>query len=1210
MFNIGSWNIRGLNGHLKQKTVIDWTTKNNLDIYGLLETKIAAANMPAVESNLAPHPWKYISNVSASSPCRIMVGWNPIKLNLTCTHQSPQWLTCETTSLSTNASLKITFIYGFNTPAERTSLWLYICQESRMSTSIPWILMGDFNAIMRPADRHGGDTTWHHHLDDFNNCIQQAQLLQIPYSGLKYSWHNGQHGDHTIQKKLDWIFCNPCLLTNWPEAHSSFLPRHLSDHSAMTLNLRQESYQRHPPFKFLNVWADREDFSAIVNSSWQTHVQGNPMYRFTTKLRLLKAEFKNLHHQHTSHISNRVARAKADWNAAQLILDQRPASAEANSRERELAKAYMLLCKEEESFFKQKSRIQWLQLGDKNTKFFHNSLLHRQARNKIHSLMDDAGNIIQDQRELGRMATEYFQNLLSSDHGQLVEDVHLLFSNTISAPSSTALSLPITNEEIKAALFSIPDNKAAGPDGFNGLFFKKSWHIIGVDFTAAVRFFFSYNYMPRCVNATRIALVPKIENPSCMNDYRPISCCNVMYKCISKIIVGRLKTALTDMISPSQAAFIPGRQISDAILLTQNLMHNYHLNKGPARCALKVDLRKAFDTVSWEFILAGLHAIGIPQTMTSWIKQCISTAHYSISLNGELHGFFKASRGIRQGDPLSPYLFVLAMEGLAGILRHTTQQQGFKYHWRCKQNSITHLCFADDLMLFCHADTSSVAILKDSLNEFSSISGLKINLAKSSIYLTGIGDQLHSAIREQVGFQQSALPVRYLGVPLITTRLTHADCLPLVERIITRIKLWTSSSLTYAGRLQLIQSVLFSIQVYWSTMFILPCSTIRKLESILAGFLWKGTSLNSRGAKVAWHSLCFPKKEGGLGIKRLKVWNKAAVMKQIWNILGSKSSVWAAWVHSVLLRGRSFWEINIPSNPSWSWRKILQSRDWCRGWFQTCIGKGTTTSLWYDYWLPEGKRIIDIIPHRLLFSTGLAWTSKVSDIMHGDQWNFPASSPDLQVLWSSISFNPNPYMEDHCVWKGHHSGTFTVHSAWELIRESRPENCVHHLLWFKGHIPRQSFILWVASKKRLNTMDRLHSAGMLAHTTCILCAAHEESHNHLFFDCHYSNSVWRTICSKGNVQWPSLPWNQLLIWAANTYRKGKDIMHTIPRLMLSTTVYFLWHERNRRIFSQQFQSHHSTSRDILELIRTHIINMEHKRPIPDSVCHTWGIQQP
>ncbi|KAJ6904458.1 hypothetical protein NC652_022464 [Populus alba x Populus x berolinensis] len=643
--------------------------------------------MAAVESNLALQ-WKYISNVNASFPCRILVGWNPIKLNLTCTHQSPQWLTCETTSLSTNATLKISFIYGYNTPAERTLLWQYICQESSQSTSIPWILMGDFNAIIRPADRHGGDITWHHHLDDFNDCIQQSQLLQVPYSGLKYSWHNGQQGDHTIQKKLDWIFCNPCLLTNLPEAHSSFLPRHLSDHSAMILNLRQESYQRHPPFKFLNVWADREDFSAIVNSSLADSSAWEP---------------------------NIVAQ-----------LQPKPTPGKGNS-----PRPTCFYVKRR-SFFKQRSQIQWLQLGDKNTKFFHNSLLDCQARNRIHSLQDEAGNTIRDQKELGKMATKYFQNLLSTDHGQLEEDVNLLFPNTISASSSTTLSLPITNEEIKAALFSIPDKKAAGPDGFNGLFFKKSWHIIGADFTEAVRFFFSHNSMPHCVNATRIALVPKIENPACMNDYRPISCCNVMYKCISKII---------------------------------NLMHNYHLNNGAARCALKVDLRKAFDTVSWEFILAGLQAIG----------------------------------GIRQGDPLSPYLFVLAMEGLA-----------------------------DDLMLFYHADTTSVGILKDSLNKFSSISGLKINLAKSSIYLTGIGDNLKGAIRDQVGFQQSALPVRYLGIPLISTRLTHADCLPLVERIITRINSGHLSPL-HMQDVSNSSNSCFSIQVYWSTMFILPCSSIRKL---------------------------------------------------------------------------------------------------------------------------------------------------------------------------------------------------------------------------------------------------------------------------------------------------------------------------------------------------------------------------------------------
>jgi mannosylglycoprotein endo-beta-mannosidase len=240
------------------------------------------------------------------------------------------------------------------------------------------------------------------------------------------------------------------------------------------------------------------------------------------------------------------------------------------------------------------------------------------------------------------------------------------------------------------------------PDEYNALFFKKSWDVIKYDFIAAIKYFFSNNFLPRCANAIRVALVPKQEHSVCLNDFRPISCCNVLYKCIAKLLVIRLKAALIDVIGLSQYAFIPGRNISDAILLTQELMHNYHHNKGPSRCALKIDLKKAFDTVSLDFILAGLHAIGIPHDMVNWIKTCITTVHYTININGELHVFFQATRGIRQGDPLSPYLFVLAMEGLSGIIHQSICSSTFQYHWRCQPTKITHLCFADNLMMFCH----------------------------------------------------------------------------------------------------------------------------------------------------------------------------------------------------------------------------------------------------------------------------------------------------------------------------------------------------------------------------------------------------------------------------------------------------------------------------------------------------------------------------
>ncbi|XP_034915333.1 uncharacterized protein [Populus alba] len=552
----------------KQNTIHHWMQKNNLDIFGLLETKIEDTNLAAAQANLAPASWHFVSNIQHTSHCRILVGWNPQKLTLIYEDSSTQWLSCKVINPASTQPLKLTFIYGHNTPSERTFLWNYLCQASIQNTDTPWIVMGDFNAILSAADRVGGDTNWYHHQDDFYNCIRQSELITLPYTGLRFTWHNGQHGDNTIQKKLDWIFGNQSLFSTWPAAHSVFQPRHISDHSAMLIHLQTDSYKRQAPFKFLNLWADREDFLPTVSSSWQTQISGNPMYQFTSKLRLLKLKLKHLYQQHTSNLSSRVSQAQAAWSAAQTVLDADPTSPAARNSERCLAHQYMQLC-----------------------------------------------NIIHDQQQMSQMAVSYFKQLLATPQPQLQDDITLLYPKQISAASKTSMLLPLTNDEIKAALFSIPDTKAPGPDGYNAFFFKKCWSIIGTDFIAATRYFFTNNSLPRCVNATRVALVPKIENPSSMNDFRPISCCNILYKCISKIIVSRLKNALNEIIGPAQSAFLPGRSISDAILLTQELMHNSHLRNGPSNCALKIDLRKAFDTVSWEFIIAGLEAIALPQCM-------------------------------------------------------------------------------------------------------------------------------------------------------------------------------------------------------------------------------------------------------------------------------------------------------------------------------------------------------------------------------------------------------------------------------------------------------------------------------------------------------------------------------------------------------------------------------------------------------------------
>ncbi|XP_061959708.1 uncharacterized protein LOC133680748 [Populus nigra] len=240
--------------------------------------------------------------------------------------------------------------------------------------------------------------------------------------GIKYTWHNGQHGCNTIQKKLDWVFGNSSLFTTWPATHATFEPRNISDHSAMITRLHSLNQQQYSSFKLLNIWAKRSDFLATVASSWQEPVTGNPMFQFTTKLRRLKNVLRKLHLHHTSSITHSVAKAKTDWEAAQFHLDEHPTSYSAQSNEREMVAQYMQLCKDEESYFKQKSRVQWLQIGDRNTLFFHKSLLHHQVRNRIHSLQDENGILVHDPYDIGKMTSTYFENLLTAPHPTLTTE--------------------------------------------------------------------------------------------------------------------------------------------------------------------------------------------------------------------------------------------------------------------------------------------------------------------------------------------------------------------------------------------------------------------------------------------------------------------------------------------------------------------------------------------------------------------------------------------------------------------------------------------------------------------------------------------------------------------------------------------------------------------------------------------------------------------
>ncbi|XP_062112794.1 uncharacterized protein LOC133823954 [Humulus lupulus] len=309
----------------------------------------------------------------------------------------------------------------------------------------------------------------------------------------------------------------------------------------------------------------------------------------------------------------------------------------------------------------------------------------------------------------------------------------------------------------------------------------------------------------------------------------------------------------------------------------------------------KVMWEEIGDDIS-DAILGFFHQGSLPKGLNNATLSLIpKDSSYSILMNGRVQGNFLGRKGLRQGDPISPFLFVLVMEYFTRLLIQATQNKDFRYHPSCKKLKLVSLCFADDLVLFCKGADSSVQIIKDYFKSFSLASGLTANLDKSRVYFGGMAEKETKIILECLHYTKGTFPLKYLGIPLRPTKWKAGGCATIIKKIHMKLHHWSSRHLSFAGRAQLIHYVLLGIRAFWMSIFLLPKSVVNEIDQLCRKFLRGTSSSNENRSKIhltAWDQDFLPKRLGGIGFKEGSKWNKVLLAKFLWAISSKQDILW------------------------------------------------------------------------------------------------------------------------------------------------------------------------------------------------------------------------------------------------------------------------------------------------------------------------------
>ena len=457
-------------------------------------------------------------------------------------------------------------------------------------------------------------------------------------------------------------------------------------------------------------------------------------------------------------------------NGIQRVNSIRPSTFLLNL-ESELQKELEVVLNQEEELWALKSRVNWMIQGDRNTSFYHVSTLVRRKRNQILAIKNSMGEWLHDEVDIKEFIRKGFDGIYTSSllSSSRVPPDCTQWQVRLFEEDKASISGEASAKEIKSALWSLKAFKAPGLDGLHAEFFQRFWMIVGGSVVVEVKMILANGKMPDYMNRTHITLILKMQGSEVSGNYRPISLCNTVYKIVTKIIVARLRPHLDKLISPFQFAFVPGKKVVDNTIIVQEMIHTLSRKKGKVGyMALKIDLEKAYDKLEWSFIRDMLFKANLPEDLIGIIMSCISTISTEILVNGEALEPIYPSRGIRQGDPLSPYMFILCMDYLGQLIQEKCEAKLWQ-PVKASQGGPTfsHMFFADDLVLFAKANATNCIAISNTIDEFCRLSGQTVSEAKSKVYFSpNVDRDSRESVYDILEFSSTPSLGKYLGFPI------------------------------------------------------------------------------------------------------------------------------------------------------------------------------------------------------------------------------------------------------------------------------------------------------------------------------------------------------------------------------------------------------------------------------------------------------------